>query len=174
MNDNRLRRRCEARLRQLDLPDPFDARSFCEALGEQRGRPIQLHAVPGGEGACGVWVSVPTADLIFYEQNTSPLHQEHIILHEVSHLLCGHAPALVSEHETLQLLFPDFDLETIQLALPRAGYSTEEEREAEILASLIIERAAAGSPLRRSSRKRRKDEVLHRLATSLQADRGES
>jgi hypothetical protein len=174
MNDNWLRRRCEARLRELDLPDPFDARSFCKALGERRSRPIRLRAVPGGEGACGVWVSAPSADLIFYEKDTSPLHQEHIILHEISHLLCGHAPAPVTEHETSQLLFPDFDLETIELVLPRAGYSTEEEREAEILASLILERAAAGSPVRTSPRKGGGDEVLHRLEASLQADRGES
>ena len=174
MDDKLLRRRCEARLRQLDLPDPFAARSFCEALGEQRGRPIRLRAVPGGEGACGVWVSAPAADLIFYEKNTSPLHQEHIILHEVSHLLCGHAPVPVTEQETSRLLFPDFDLETIELVLPRAGYSTEEEREAEILASLILERAAPGSPLRTSPKKTSEDEVLHRLGASLQADRGES
>lgn len=174
MNDNRLRRRCAARLQELELPDPFDVKSFCEALGERRGRPIQLHAVAGDEGACGVWVSVPSADLIFYEQNTSPLHQEHIILHEVSHLLCGHAPAPVSEHETLQLLFPDFELKTVELVLPRAGYSTEQEREAEILASLILERVAAGSPLRSSPKKTSGDEVLHRLEASLRTDRGES
>ena len=120
-----------------------------------------------------MWVSVPSADLIFYEQDTSPLHQEHIILHEVSHLLCGHAPVPVSEHETLQLLFPDFNLETVKSVLPRAGYSTEEEREAEILASLMLERVAAGSPASTSAQ-RGGDEVLHRLETSLQADRGES
>ena len=174
MDDKRLRQRCEARLRKLNLPDPFDVQSFCEMLGEQRGRPILLHPVAGAEGACGVWVSVPSADLIFYEHDTSPLHQEHIILHEVSHLLCGHEPVPVSTHEISQLLFPDFNLETVRLVLPRGGYSTVEEREAEVLASLMLERVAASSPLRTSPRKTGRDEVLHRLAASLQADGGES
>jgi Phosphoesterase family len=64
VHDRRLRQRCEARLRELDLPEPFDVRSFCDELGTQRGHPILLHPVTGTVGACGVWVSVPSADLI--------------------------------------------------------------------------------------------------------------
>jgi hypothetical protein len=142
VNDKQLRRRCEARLGELHLPDPFDVRSFCEELGRQRGRPILLLPVTGAADVGGVWISVPSADLIFYEQDTSPLHQEHIILHEVSHLLCAHQPPPVSDPEMAQLLFPHFDPETVRSVLQRSGYSTVEEREAELLASLILERAA--------------------------------
>lgn len=171
MDDRQLRRRCEVRLKELALPMPFDIHAFCETISEQRGRPIVLHAVPGTAGACGVWVPVPSADLIFYEEHTSPLHQEHIILHEISHLMCNHHPVPVSEHEISQLLFPDVHPETVKLVLQRGGYATEEEREAELLASLILERVSAGSHGRRS--RTGQDRVLNRLVASLDASNRE-
>ena len=170
MHDRRLRQRCEARLRELSLPDPFDMRTFCEVLGAQRGHPIVLHPLTGTTGACGVWVSVPAADLIFYEQGTSPLHQQHIILHEVSHLLCEHQPVPVSDGEVPELLFPDLHLETVKHVLQRSGYSTVEEREAETLASLILERVSTGPAVHTSTTDSEHDEALHRLESSLQTE----
>ena len=171
MDHRQIRQRCEARLQELDLSTPFDIHAFCETVSRQRGRPIVLHAVPGTAGACGVWVSVPSADLIFYEEHTSPLHRDHIILHEISHLLCDHRPVPVSEHEIARLLFPDVHPETVKLVLQRGGYETEEEREAEILASLILERVSAGSHGRRSGTGQ--DRVLNRLEASLDASNRE-
>ncbi len=137
-----LRRQCEARLRALDLPTPFSARAFSHSLAARRGRPIRLHPLESTAGPSGAWVATTTADYIFYEQATSPLHQEHIILHELSHLLCGHDAAAVLEAEHIQLLFPDLHAEVVQRVLQRATYSIEEELEAELLASLILERSA--------------------------------
>jgi hypothetical protein len=77
----------------------------------------------------------------------------------------------VSEHEISQLLFPDVDPETVKLVLQRGGYATEEEREAEILASLILEQVAAGAPAHRS--RSRPDAVLNRLEASLDASNRE-
>jgi hypothetical protein len=142
----RLRRRCEVRLRLLDLPVPFDVRTFCDALGVRRRRPIRLCPVTSQAGPCGVWAAGAEADYIFYEQATSPLHQEHIILHEASHLLCGHCPAPVSEEECSRLLFPDLDAEMVRRVLGRADYSADEEQEAELLASLILKRAGRDKP----------------------------
>ena len=121
---------------------PFDVESFCTVLSERRGRPIVLHPAASGAGPYGLWAAGPSTDVIFYEEATSPLHQEHIILHEVSHLLCGHEPAPVTEDEVAELLFPHLKRETIQRVLRRGGYSTDEEREAEIMASLIVERVS--------------------------------
>ena len=142
MDLKRLRQSCEARLRGLDLPVPFDVRAFCDALGARRGRPIRLCPVISRAGPCGLWAAGTRVDYIFYEQATSPLHQEHIILHEASHLLCGHHPGPISEEECSRLLFPDLDAEMVRRVLGRASYSADEEREAELLASLILERVA--------------------------------
>ena len=146
-----LRARCERRLGELELAEPFDLRAFCDALAARRGRPIVLVPVAGSSGPCGLWAATPTEDLVFYERDTSPLHQEHIILHEVCHLLCGHPPALVDERELGQLLVPDLAPGTLRHVLRRAAYSGDEEREAELLASLILERVGGGlSPGARS------------------------
>ena len=142
MNRTQLRERCEARLRELPLPSPFDLQAFCRTLGGQRGRAILLHPVPGLGDVSGVWVTGRSADHIFYEQDTSPLHRELIILHELSHLLCGHQPVPVTEGEMPQLFFALLRPRTVQRVLRRRpAYSVEEEREAELLATLILERA---------------------------------
>src|SRR5579859_5865141 len=102
-----LRKRCETRLRGIDLPVPLHVPSFCAAVERQRGRQILLRPMHSETGPCGVWLAGQSTDIIFYEKDTSPLHQQHIILHELSHLLCGHRPVPVSETELPQLLFPD-------------------------------------------------------------------
>ena len=142
MNLKALRERCESRLGALHLPSPFDVHDFGRTVGAQRGRAILLHPVVGLGDVSGVWVTGGSADHIYYEQDTSPLHQELIILHELSHLLCGHQPVLVTEEELPQLLFAHLRPETVRWVLRRrTAYSREEEREAELLATLILEKA---------------------------------
>lgn len=137
MDFRRLRRRCEAILRDLHVPVPFDVRDFCAGLAEQRGRPILLSPITAGAGPHGLWMPSTSADHIFYHQATSLFHQEHIILHEVGHLLFGHQPDPVTDAELVRLLFPHVRPDIVQRVLQRIGYSTEEECEAEMLASLI-------------------------------------
>lgn len=143
-NLKRLRRRCESRLGELQLPSPFDVHRFCEELASRRGRPIQLCPVPMGEGPSGFWMAGPRVDFIFFEEQTSPLHQAQITLHEACHIVCGHRPIELSETEVSRLIFPDLREEIVQSGLQRGGYSTSEEREAEFLASLILEHVAPG------------------------------
>jgi len=137
-----LRRRCEDRLHDLDLPSPFDVNVFCERLAARRSRPILLCPMPMGRDVSGLCVAGPTVDFIFYEEQTAPLHQAQIKLHEACHIVCGHRPIELSEAEVSCLLFPDLRQEIVQRVLQRGSYSTVEEREAEILASLILDRAA--------------------------------
>lgn len=153
-------------MRELDLPTPFDTESFCAVLSERRGRPIVLHPAASGAGPYGLWAAGPSTDVIFYEEATSPLHQEHIILHEVSHLLCGHEPAPVTEADVADLLFPHLQRETIQRVLQRGGYSTDEEREAEIMASLIVERVSSEG-VRSEVRHPGERTVMERIEVSL-------
>lgn len=168
-----LRWRCEARLRALELPIPFDARIFCDMVAAKRGRPIVLRPVTSRAGPWGLWVALPTADVIFYDLETSQLHQEHIILHEVGHLLCGHRPVPVADAEFLRLLFPDLRPESVQRVLRRASYSGDEEREAELLASLILERAECVPASRTLENDPRAAELLGRLSISLEDGSGD-
>jgi hypothetical protein len=136
-----LRKRCEERLAELEFASPFNARSFCVALAVRRARPIRLRPTTNLAGPCGLWVATADADYLFFERNTSPLHQEHIILHEASHILCGHESAPFSDGDLPALLFPHVRPETIRYVLKRGGYSRYEECEAELMASLLLERA---------------------------------
>ncbi|WP_181871597.1 hypothetical protein [Sphaerisporangium album] len=136
-----LRRRCEARLRELPLPAPFDVRELCAAIAEQRGRPIRLLPMTGQAGLWGLWVATDTADFILYEQATTPPHQEHIILHELSHLLCDHYGASFPAGDGGRELLPSLDPRMVHTVLGRSAYSAVEEQEAELLASLIQQRA---------------------------------
>lgn len=145
MNLKQLRQRCEMRLSELNLPSPFEVDRFCEELATRRGRPIQLCPMALGGGPSGFWMAGPSVDFIFFEARTSPLHQAQIILHEACHIVCGHRPIELSEAEMSHLIFPDLREEIVQSGLRRRRYSTSEEREAEFLASLILEHVAPGS-----------------------------
>jgi hypothetical protein len=137
VNTRRLRRI----LRDLPMPEPFDARTLCARVAEQRGRPMRLVPMSGLTGVCGLWVATDTTDLLFYESDTTAPHQEHIILHELAHVLCDHYPSGLDT----QGLLPSLDPAMVRRVLGRAGYSTKEEREAELLASMIRQHATGGT-----------------------------
>jgi hypothetical protein len=130
--------RCRARLAQLDLPRPFDLAAFADRVGRDRGRPLLRigHALPV-DGPRGLCLSTRDADYIIYEQATSPVHQEHIVLHEICHLLCGHTGRESMGDGHARLLFPSLDPAVVGRVLGRSSYTTDEEQEAELLASMI-------------------------------------
>ncbi|RGC65017.1 hypothetical protein C5N14_30675 [Micromonospora sp. MW-13] len=138
----RIRRRCEALLRTLDVPRPLDVHQLCAQVARLRGRPIHLlpTAFPDGT-VCGLWIASDSADYLAYEQDTSAIHQEHILLHELGHLLCGHDGDDIGTG-----LFPTLEPATVRRMLARTNYSTAQELEAELLASLIRSRSAAPLP----------------------------
>lgn len=75
MRDTALRRRCQRRLRDLPIPDPFDLDEFCRRLGEQRGRPLTLHQMLalGPDSPSGLWVATDRTDRVFVDEGARPL-----------------------------------------------------------------------------------------------------
>lgn len=145
MFERTLRRRCESIVRDIRIPRPFSARALCEDLAARSSRKIYLHPYApdlAGEGMpCGVWVATTAADHIFFEQQTSRYHQDHIILHELGHMLCRHT----LEEVAGTVLDADENVHSDQVrgALMRTSYTTRQEREAELVATMILERAMA-------------------------------
>lgn len=138
---HQIRRRCEEIFASLDLPAGFDIPVLCERLGQQRGVPIRLLAVPlDAEQFYGAWVTSSVADFVLYETNTSKPHQEHIVAHELAHMLCGHRTSGELDTAIAELLFPDIDRDLVRDMLTRGGYSDQQEQEAELMASVILER----------------------------------
>ncbi|MGW2601128.1 toxin [Streptomyces klenkii] len=137
----RLRRGADALLTRLELPDHCDIVTLCEHLSRERGRPLHLAPViMGASYPCGMWVALDTADIVIFEANTSRLHQDHIIAHELAHMMCNHRGETEPVGTSgLFTMFPNLDAQRVRDALGRTSYSTEEEQEAEIMASLILE-----------------------------------
>ncbi|MFG3289785.1 hypothetical protein ACGF3G_13410 [Streptomyces sp. NPDC048179] len=151
-------------LASIDIPDPFDAQVFCDRIATQRRRALHLHSVPGISGTdapCGVWIATERADHIFHEAATSPLHQNHIILHEIGHMLLGHTSILDGVQSAGGGLFADIDPATVVSLLTRASYGTEDERDAERFAGLIAGKAASRTG------KTARSSVLRRLGDAL-------
>ena len=137
------KRRHAALIRELQVPVPFDLGQFVSGLERQRNRPIRLRPFSSAPGCpCGLWIGTADADYIYHEAGTTPFHATHIALHELAHMLLGHQHSAAWE-QLISLLAPDVDQALIRLILGRSAYGTEEERDAETLASLILSSAAA-------------------------------
>ena len=135
-------RRCGRIYAGLELPDPFDVEALVCRVAEQRGRRIELLPTPWQPGVpCGLVVTTDEADYIVYSSDTSPLHRQHILVHEVAHLLCGHLGSLGEGSPGVQSLTPSLSPELVRRVLGRTVYSEPQEQEAEILASMVLNRA---------------------------------
>lgn len=140
-NLRRLRGRCEKRILDLALPTPCDVATLCRTLEDGRNRPIVLVPLPmPASYPCGMWVAAEVEDLIFYDTNTTSAHQEHIIMHELGHIICGHHGVGVPDDTNSKLLFPNLDPDIVRDMLMRTTYDDVQEQEAEIVAHLLAER----------------------------------
>jgi len=112
--------------------------AFREHLERVRQRPVYLQPCSLGRGILGLWAATDTADVIFYEEATTPYHQRHIVFHEGSHMLQGHVGPTLPD--LLSTAAPHLDPKLIRSLLCRSIFNTQQEAEAEMLATLIEER----------------------------------
>jgi hypothetical protein len=122
----------------LDIPVPFDLKEFCNRLERSRGRVLRLVPIISGPVApCGAWVRTREADYVFHETGTSPLHQQHIALHEIGHILLNHRGCQLIDTGIASLLMPDLDPKLILSMLRRTVYDSEDELQAEAFAEQV-------------------------------------
>jgi hypothetical protein len=108
-----------------------------------RHRPTALipYAIPGPK-KYGWWITSSICEFIFYERHTVHVHQQHIISHELSHILLGHkTTTLDDDHarlllasQSLSVITADPDLLMRELS---GLHELEREAEAEALATLL-------------------------------------
>ena len=134
-----VRRRCESTLRTVTIPDPFEVNEFAAVVSRRRGRRLELLPKQTSAGPCGVWVALPDVDYVFYEPDTSALHRDHIVVHELGHLLRQHEPTECVDDGVLRVLFPGLSADMVKRVLGRTSYNDVEEQEAEMIASLVSE-----------------------------------
>ena len=140
-----------AMARELPIPVPWDRDVFIRNLAGMRGRAIRL--VPTDTAAlagspCGLWLACDDEDLILHEIGTTDYHIDQIVCHEIGHMLLGHgrggdcAADRACERELWGQILPDIDPEIVRAVLGRTDYSSDQERDAEMFASLLMIAAA--------------------------------
>ncbi|MGI5238844.1 ImmA/IrrE family metallo-endopeptidase [Dactylosporangium sp. CA-139066] len=140
-------RRVRRIIRELDLPRSFDLRTLTETIAARRGRPIVLTAMPlSAAGPCGLWLATASTDYVCFEQHTSPLHQHHIVLHELGHVVCGHGGSQ-SIKNLLGELAPQLSATTLDIMLARhhGTYQDVQETEAELFAHMVLSSTSAAN-----------------------------
>jgi hypothetical protein len=164
VRERELRRRCRRLLNELDIRPPLDVTELCRRLGTQRGKPIRLveHPIPI-PGPFGVWIATETADYILYQQHTSKSHQDHIVLHEIGHMIAGHQGE-EHENQAIEQLLPGMQPAAVRRSLLRTSYDNEHELEAETVATIILEWA---SVLDRVVGRASTDAVAERMGSAL-------
>lgn len=136
-----LQRKCQKILDELQAPQANSFEEICDWAQGLRGRPLILQILPeqaAVAGACGLWLGADDADYVFFEPHTARLHQEHIILHEIGHMLADHHRADASDPEDLaRQLLDGLEPRLVKRLMARTSYTTSEEQEAEMIASLL-------------------------------------
>lgn len=137
--------------RELPIPVPWDRATFIANIAAMRDRPIRLvptdTAALGG-GPCGLWLESDDEDVILHDAGTSDYHVDQIVCHEIGHILLGHGHSADAEppaFDRLSELLPDFDASAVRAILGRTDFGADQERDAEMFASMIMIAAAEGA-----------------------------
>ena len=110
---------------------------FWSVVRAQSQRAIELVPVNGEPGApSGTWFRTARTDYLYYECQTSPFHQAHILLHLVARLLLSDQSDLTID----PWLISDLDPQLVQLILGNDVQVSQPHDEAENIAILALER----------------------------------
>lgn len=146
LKDRRLYHACEKDFigllraaRQFGMA-PRAADDICALLARLCGITIERYPATLGGHPSGLALRGPELCLILYERETSPWHQQGIILHECGHLFYGHLGTEIGTLGALQVLMPDLSRQQLAVAFPTAteeeGHGVENERQAETFATV--------------------------------------
>lgn len=70
---------------------PASVGSVVRIVAERSGRPIELRPVHlGGTEVFGMWLGLADRDLILFDDTASPAHRNHIVQHELGHMVLEH------------------------------------------------------------------------------------
>ncbi|WP_051366881.1 ImmA/IrrE family metallo-endopeptidase [Hamadaea tsunoensis] len=87
-----LQRRCDSLAASLCPPVPWSLDGFVNHVRDLRDRRILLYAQPLPAGVSSFWFRAGPADHIVYARDAqSPHHRDHLVMHEIAHMLLGHA-----------------------------------------------------------------------------------
>lgn len=133
-------RTCRKYVRSLGLEPYATAYELCDQMSSQRERPIRVIEWPLPiPGPMGVWIARPGDDIVVVQTMATGRHRDHILLHELAHILCEHEGEPLPSEQLGSLALLD-DLGAGEQARMRSVYDSAAEREAELLAAAFAER----------------------------------
>lgn len=124
----------------LDVPHPPACETideFLDGIGQARGRPITVVDAPmPTRKVCGLWLGYDTADTIVISDQLTGVQRDHVIMHEVAHVVLDHEG--VNEDLAGGILagglLTTLDPTAVRRVLGRSRrYSEDQERNAEML-----------------------------------------
>ncbi|WP_433682138.1 hypothetical protein [Nocardia sp. CA-119907] len=135
----------------LTVPSPWDRMVFLQQVSESVGKEIRLLPLPPTMTTalpCGLVLERVDDVVIAYDTNRSGYHADHIVLHEIGHLLLDHADGESdrSRRDTVGALLPGIDPTTVIRVLQRSDHDDTAERQAELFASLVMSKSRTGPP----------------------------
>jgi hypothetical protein len=135
----RLRPDTQRNVESLSLHGCRSVAQLCENVADRRARRLELLPIGlRGTNVHGMLVVTQDADFIVYDQDAPVYHQQHVQLHEISHLLYGHLDEADGlRGEQLHVRFPELELLGAIKVLQRSDYDDHMERQAETLASAL-------------------------------------
>jgi hypothetical protein len=134
-----LRYNVKRKLHQLKFDfSQFTMESFVRCVETVRGRDIVFVPTAFPAGYYGAWITAKDepVEYVCYDQDLPQLHQAHVKLHELAHIICGHETLALSNCEMKKLLDSGGDLSAI-LCRSNELKSDRVEREAELMAAMI-------------------------------------
>ncbi|QBS44293.1 CUE domain-containing protein [Nocardia sp. CS682] len=135
------------RIRQLaislEVPRPWNLATFVAHVAERVGKPILIvpqQDLTTGGFPCGLVVERADDIVIAYDAASTGYHTDHIVMHEIAHLLLDHAGFVSpgAQRRTLAALFPDLDIDSVLRVLARSNYDDVDENQAELFASMLM------------------------------------
>jgi hypothetical protein len=135
---HRTARQWAAVARQLAVPVPFELTEFRARIERHTQRVVELIPTVMREGApSGIWLRTASADYFYYEEQTSPFHQAHIVLSLAAHVLLGDTSGASVDPR----LVPDMSPALAQIMIDGKVGSPLTRLEAETFAFLAMEYA---------------------------------
>ncbi|MBH0775342.1 hypothetical protein [Nocardia bovistercoris] len=132
--------------RTVPLPKPWNLNAYLADVAAHRGRSIALRPVSAellAEKGCrgkGLWVARAYDDIIVYDADATDRNAEHIILHEIGHMLLGHdhfdeEPEQTALAPSLAALLPSLGSRQV---FGRTEFGADREQEAEVFADMTM------------------------------------
>jgi hypothetical protein len=124
--------------RELAVPVPFELTEFRARIERHTQRVVELiPAVMRAGAPSGIWLRTASADYFYYEEQTSPFHQAHIVLSLTAHVLLSDASGPPVDPR----LVPDVSPALARTMVDGVGGSSLTPLEAETFAFLALEYA---------------------------------